>query len=123
MNGVVLAAILAGALGAVVRYGATRAVTARAGASKAPRAVLIVNIAGSLVAGILVGVTAASPALQLIVVSGFAGGLTTFSTWSVETIQLAVGGRAGAAIGNVAANLAGGLLAGVAGALLGGLLL
>lgn len=123
MNGVILAAILAGALGAVVRYGVTRAVTARAGGQKAPSAVLIVNIAGSLVAGLLVGLTAASPALHLIVVSGFAGGLTTFSTWSVETIQLAVGGRAGAAVANVAANLAGGLLAGVAGALVGGLLL
>ena len=46
---------------------------------------------GSAIGGVAVGLATTgviSPDLRLILVGGFAGGLTTFSTWSVETIQL-----------------------------------
>lgn len=108
---VVVAAVVAGALGALARYGVTRTVESRFGRERLPRAVLIVNVAGSLIAGVMVGATQASlPEVSYIVVSGFAAGLTTFSTWTVETIQLATAGRTGAAFRNVVVNLlAGGL--------------
>lgn len=101
-----LAVIAAGAVGTVARY-----LVGRAGAKAAwPWPVLLVNVAGSLVAGIAMHTDAA-----LIVVTGFAGGLTTFSTFSVETVQLVGQGRWRAAVANVAANLALGLGAATAG--------
>ena len=59
--------------------------------SRLPWAVLIVNVVGSLVGGVVLGLAQAGVIgadLRLILLSGFAGGLTTFSTFSVETIQL-----------------------------------
>jgi CrcB protein len=101
---VVVAAVVAGGLGAVVRYAITRAVP------RPTRAVLVANIAGSALAGIAI----AFPSdVQYIVLSGFAGGLTTFSTWSVETVQLMNDGKSNTAVGNVVLNLAVGLVAAV----------
>lgn len=102
--------VAAGGLGAVLRY-----LTARAGAKAAwPWPVLLVNVAGSLVAGVAI-----HGALALIVVTGFAGGLTTFSTFSVETVQLAEQGRRRTAVLNVATNLGLGLGAATLGWFLG----
>jgi CrcB protein len=105
----VVAAIIAGALGATLRYGITRAF--RASPARLPWAVLLANILGSLIAGIAVGVTYFEPdgALRLIALSGFAGGLTTFSTFGVETVQLAIERRWRTVIGSVLGNVIGGL--------------
>jgi len=103
---VVIAALVAGSLGAVIRYGTARAFAAHP--ARLPWAVLIVNVAGSLVGGVVLGLAQAgtwSADARLIVLSGFCGGLTTFSTFSVETIQLALDGRMRAAVASVAANL------------------
>lgn len=111
MTPLIVALVLAtGALGTVTRY-----LIGRAGAKAAwPWPVLLVNVVGSLLAGMAIHTD-----LALIVVTGFAGGLTTFSTFSVETVQLAGEGRWRAAVGNVAANLALGLAAATAGWFLG----
>jgi len=110
--GTVLLVLAAGAGGAVLRY-----LAGRAGArSRWPWPVLVVNVAGSLIAGV-----ALHSEFALVVVTGFAGGLTTFSTFGVETVQLALEGRWRAALGNVAANLALGLTAAAAGWALGSL--
>jgi CrcB protein len=86
-------------VGAVLRWSASL-VFAR---SRFPWAVLVVNVVGSAIAGV---VTALAPAdLQLIIVTGFCGGLTTFSTFSVETVQLIEQRRTGAAIASAALNL------------------
>jgi CrcB protein len=101
-----LAVIAAGALGALARY-----LVGRAGAKSAwPWPVLLVNVAGSLIAGV-----AMHTDLAAIVAVGFAGGLTTFSTFSVETVQLAGEGRWRTAAASVALNLALGLAAATAG--------
>jgi len=108
--------VAAGALGAVVRFAATR-IAAR---ERFPYAVLVVNAIGSLIAGLAIAfATALGPEVTTIVVTGFCGGLTTFSTFSVDTIRLAVRGRLLAAIGNVAANLALGVGAAALGCALG----
>lgn len=109
---VVAAAIVAGAVGAVIRY-----LTARAFAShpsRLPWAVLIVNVVGSLIGGTALGLAQAGlwgADARYIVLAGFCGGLTTFSTFSVETIQLALEGRMRAALASVFANLALGIAA------------
>jgi CrcB protein len=103
---VVIAAVVAGSLGAVIRYGTARAFASHP--SRLPWAVLIVNVVGSLIGGVVLGLSQAgvwSADVRLIVLSGFCGGLTTFSTFSVETIQLTLEGRMRAAIVSVAANL------------------
>jgi CrcB protein len=113
---VIAVALLAGALGAVLRYAAST-VFSRTRANL-PWAVLLVNVVGSLAGGVVIGLAQAGAIgtdARLIVLSGFAGGLTTFSTFSVETVQLALGKRWRTAIGSVLANL----LLGVAAAGLG----
>lgn len=88
---VVAAAILAGGLGALLRY-ATTLLFARLH-DDLPWAVLTVNAVGSLIGGVVLGLVtigAVGSDIQLIVLGGLAGGLTTFSTFSVETIQLAL---------------------------------
>jgi fluoride exporter len=110
---VIAAVLLAGAGAACLRYGlSTRLARAaeRGQPSGFPWATLTVNVVASLLAGLVTGWTGSHPgagasALQLIAVSGFCGGLSTFSTWSVETIELARGGRPFRAFLNIATNL------------------
>ena len=49
------------------------------------------------------------PTWQLIILSGFCGGLTTFSTLSVETLQLILAGKRRAAAAGMSLNLAVGI--------------
>jgi CrcB protein len=108
---VVLTALVAGALGALLRYGVTL-LFARP-RSRLPIAVLLVNVVGSLLAGVILAVAEHSGAgeVRYVVVSGFAGGLTTFSTFGVETVQLVMEGRLRTAIASVTANVALGIAA------------
>jgi len=102
--------LAAGAVGSALRY-----LAGRAGARAAwPWPVLLVNVVGSLIAGFAIHSDA-----SLIVVTGFAGGLTTFSTLSVETVQLFLSNRWRSAVGSVAANLVLGILAAIGGWVLG----
>ena len=116
---VVGALLVAGAVGAVIRYALSRAYPVRPG--HLPGGILIVNVVGSLVAGAVIGLAeraAISDDVRLVLLTGFCGGLTTFSTWSVETIELVDGGRWRAAILNVLVTLGLGLGAAVAGYLI-----
>jgi CrcB protein len=123
VNGAVLVA--AGAVvGAPLRYLTDRAVQARWGADF-PWGTLAVNAAGSLVLGLVTGAVAARAAsgqLQLLVGTGFCGALTTYSTFSYETLRLLESGTLRRAATNVAVSLVVGLAAVYAGAGLAGLL-
>ena len=104
MNGwMVVAVLAAGALGSVLRYAA-----ALLWASAVfPWGVLVVNVVGSAVAGASIGLADAGgidPGVLLIIVTGLCGGLTTFSTLSVQTIQLVQDGHATRAALSCAAN-------------------
>ncbi len=112
MTALIIAATLAaGAVGALSRYGITRAF--RASPAKLPWAVLLANILGSVIAGAVVAVSFTDPqsGVRVIALTGFAGGLTTFSTFGVETVQLALEGRWRTVAGSVAGNVLGGIAA------------
>jgi CrcB protein len=120
-----LAVAVAGALATLGRYAISLFVSSRSDESwlrRFPYAVFVVNAVGSFIAGLAAGFAASqlwSADARLIVVTGVAGGLTTFSTFSVETIELAVNRRFGLAVLSVSANLAVGLAFALGGYLLG----
>ena len=119
---VVVITLLAGALGAVARYGVTLAF-ARTPA-RLPLAVLIVNVVGSFIGGGVVGLVSAGVIgadIRLILLSGLAGGLTTFSTFGVETVQLIRESRLWTAALSVVLNLVLGITAALVGYSLGAL--
>ena len=93
MNIILLTSIAAGgALGAVARYLLGGAIMRFAG-SGLPYGTLAVNVLGSLAIGLVVGwfmrdVAAAKPAMQAFVITGFLGGFTTFSAFSLETVNM-----------------------------------
>lgn len=102
---IVIAVLVAGAAGALLRYVISLAFAGRSGF---PSAVLVVNTIGSGLSGALLALAAlgAIPLqLDLILVTGLCGGLTTFSTWTVETMQLVFEGRIRGALANVWLNL------------------
>ena len=101
-----LAGVALGAgAGAVCRAAVDRTVTHRVGLTRLPWATLAVNVVGSLVLGLVLGwseqvgtATSAQQAetvrtLEIIIGIGFAGGLTTFSTFSWESWSLIREGR------------------------------
>jgi len=114
----VIATIVAGGLAATARFGISLAFARR---RELPWAVLLVNVVGSAIAGAVLGLNssgAMSGDLRLVLMGGVAGGLTTFSTFSVETMQLLRERRWVTAGVNVAANLVLGIAAASAGYLL-----
>lgn len=106
MSPVIVAAVLgAGAVGAVARYLVSRAFGGRSGFRWA---VLVVNVTGSVIGGAVFGLAIRddiSADLRLILLTGLCGGVTTFSTFSVETVQLLLDGRGRTAAASVIANL------------------
>ena len=105
-----MAVSVAGGIGALVRYGLQKALPATG--SGIPRAVLVVNLVGSLLAGVTVALTVggAIPSLAgAVVVAGFCGGLTTFSTFAVETAELVRAKAVRSAWLNIVINVVGGV--------------
>lgn len=106
--------LVAGIVGAVIRYSISRAFAA----SRLPWAVLIVNVVGSLIGGTVLGLSVVgviSPEWRLVLLTGLCGGLTTFSTFSVESVQLIIDGKWRVAAASIAANLVLGIAAAAAG--------
>ncbi|MFE5193842.1 fluoride efflux transporter CrcB [Streptomyces sp. NPDC056601] len=110
--------VIAGAMvGAPLRYLTDRAVQTRHD-SVFPWGTFTVNVCGSLVLGLLTGAVAAgaaSPQVQLLIGTGLCGALTTYSTFSYETLRLGEDGARLFAVANVAASVAAGLGAAFAG--------
>ncbi len=107
-----LVTIVAGGVAAVIRYLVSVALARASDAEGFPWAVLVVNVVGSAVGGAALGLAqhaGISADLQLLILTGVCGGLTTFSTFSVETVQLVRVGRWRAAVLSVGLNLMVGL--------------
>jgi CrcB protein len=101
---------LGGAVGTIARYGAY-GVAQRAFGEAFPWGTLLVNVSGSFVIGIFMALAGpggrwpVSPDARLFVTVGICGGYTTFSTFSLQTLNLARGGDYGAALGNIAGSV------------------
>ncbi|MGC4878446.1 fluoride efflux transporter CrcB [Micromonospora sp. DT43] len=109
----VLLIALGAAVGAPLRYLTDRAVQSRHD-SVFPWGTLTVNVVGSLLLGVLVGLPN-SPAAAALLGTGFCGALTTYSTFSYETLRLTRGGHRLLALANVVGSVAAGLAAAAAG--------
>jgi CrcB protein len=94
------------AIGAPLRYLTDRAVQSRHD-SVFPWGTFTVNVIGSFVLGLLTGVS--STGAHLLLGTGLCGALTTYSTFSYETLKLYESGAKGYAAANVAGSLAAGL--------------
>ncbi|MEL6967676.1 MAG: fluoride efflux transporter CrcB [Pseudomonadota bacterium] len=109
---------LGGGLGAMARHAVGVAALRFAG-SGFPMGTLVVNVFGSFLMGLFVGVLAArmggSPELRLFVATGFLGGFTTFSAFSLDAVSLWERGAFVEAVAYCAASVGLALVALVAG--------
>ncbi len=76
-----------------------------------PPGTVLANFIGAYIIGVAIAYFATAPAIpgewRLLIITGFCGGLTTFSTFSAEIVALLQQGRAVAAGGAVAAHVVG----------------
>lgn len=97
-----------GAIGAGLRYLVNEAFAVR-GLHVFPWATLTVNIAGSLIMGLLMGAFAirshVAPEMRAFLTTGILGGFTTFSAFSMDFAKLVEGGEMGAAAAYAAASV------------------
>ena len=84
-----------------------------------PPGTLAANLIGGYLIGLALGVFAQHPGVapewRLLVMTGFLGGLTTFSTFSAEVIDLLQQGRLAWAVASIAAHVIGSLALTLAG--------
>jgi fluoride exporter len=102
---------IGGALGSVARYALGNAMTMALG-PEFPWGTLLINVLGSFVIsffGVLTGANARLPVpfeARVFVTVGLCGGFTTFSSFSLQTVELARAGQPGRAALYVAASAA-----------------
>ena len=104
---------LGAAVGAPARYLTDRAVQSRHD-TVFPWGTFTVNVVGSFVLGVVTSAAAHGllpPGVLAAVGTGFGGALTTYSTFSYETLRLAEEGAGLEAVANVVASVAAGLAA------------
>lgn len=116
--------MLGGSLGAVSRYG-IGLLAAKTWGTQFPWGTLLVNLIGCFLVGLIFALAdrarLLTPGLRLLLITGFLGALTTFSSFSLETVNA---GRAGLTLQpllNILLNNLGGFALTFAGLWLGGM--
>ncbi len=108
----ILAISLGAALGALLRWALGAKLNSLFPAI--PPGTLAANLIGAYVVGLAIAFfasfSALAPEWRLLVITGFCGGLTTFSTFSAELVPLLQQGRLSWALGAVALHVAGSVL-------------
>ena len=110
----ILAVSAAGIAGTLLRFATSTWVSAN-WPKHFYAATLAVNLVGCLIIGLLYGWFLLRPELPIEIraglIVGFVGGLTTFSSFSLDTVRLLESGQVPLAIGYAAISVFGGLLA------------
>lgn len=108
----ILAVALGASLGAILRW--QLGLRLNAWFPLLPPGTLIANLLGAYVIGVALAIFAQMPNLspewRLLWMTGFCGGLTTFSTFSAETFNLLQLGRVGWALGLILVHVLGSVL-------------
>ncbi|GAB3689839.1 fluoride efflux transporter CrcB [Spirosoma flavus] len=112
---------MGGGAGSLLRYVAGRYVPVMLTGSPFPTAILLVNVVASFILGAVISWATyhQDETTRLLVGVGFCGGLSTFSSFSYDTVALLQNGRIGAALLNIGLNVVLCLLASMAGLWLG----
>ena len=96
---------IGGALGSVGRFWLNNVVTARAG-DGFPWGTLLINVLGSLAIGFFATLPATSDTAKKFLMAGVCGGFTTFSAFSLQTLELTQRGEWLRAGGNILGSVA-----------------
>ena len=119
-----LLVMVGGSLGAASRYG-IGLLTARLWGTHFPYGTLVVNLVGCFIIGLLFALADRSrlltPDVRLLLITGYLGALTTFSSFSLETINAGRAGLTLQSVTNILINNLGGLSLTYLGLRLGGL--
>lgn len=104
---------LAGFAGTLLRYWLSESIAKRYGEAF-PTGTVIVNLIGCFLAGLLFYLLfdryPVSQTMRMVVLVGLLGGLTTFSSFGLQTFTLLRDGQMGLAFLNIAVSNVGGLL-------------
>ena len=115
----ILAVSLGAALGALLRW--VLGLKLNTLLPSMPPGTVVANLVGGYIIGAAIAFFANTPGMapewRLLIITGFCGGLTTFSTFSAETFSLLQTGRVAWALGEIAVHVVGSLLATAAGVL------
>jgi CrcB protein len=108
--GAYVAVAVGGAMGSVARFWLAGVMTTLTG-PRFPWGTLLINVLGSLVIGLVAAATltperiAMHPTMRVFLMTGVCGGFTTFSAFSLQTLELMQGGELvpafGYAVGSV----------------------
>ncbi|CQD36491.1 fluoride efflux transporter CrcB [Yersinia mollaretii] len=111
MFNTLLAVFIGGGVGSVARWLVSMKLNSLS--HNIPVGTLVVNLIGAFIIGLTLALftrlTHIDPVWKLLITTGFCGGLTTFSTFSVEVVYLIQDGKLAWAAGTVLLNLAGSL--------------
>ena len=101
-----LAVAVGGVIGSLGRFWLTGVMTALTG-PQFPWGTLLINVLGSFVIGLIAGFTLTParvvmhPDLRIFLMTGFCGGFTTFSSFSLQTLELLQAGEVAPALGYI----------------------
>lgn len=104
---------IGGGAGSLARYGVIQAMNHQLIASKFPMGLLAVNLLGSLAIGLVAGHLLRegnSSIIQPLIIIGFLGGFTTFSSFSLENADLLRSEAPLQAVMNIAVSVVGGII-------------
>ena len=99
-----------GAMGSVARFWLANAMTALTG-PRFPWGTLLINVVGSFVIGLVAGISlpparfAVHPDIRIFLMTGVCGGFTTFSAFSLQTLNLLQAGEPIPAFGYAAGSV------------------
>jgi CrcB protein len=109
-----LIVVFGGGVGSLARYIVGTEIARRAGARFPPLGTMVINITGSFLIGLLMALLTqrlANPNWRLLLVVGFLGGYTTFSSFEYETLQAVQSGAIWMGMLNVVGSVVLGYLA------------